>query len=339
MSKAVKFQYEKPDYKALLAEVLKRSSEAVVLLNADAEILFCSESIEASTGYTMEDLIGRSAFDFFHSSNLASVKLHYQYLIQQKGRASASVIQIRHQQGYMTWIDAEVQNLLHAEHVNAVLVLLKDSCDAGIHERKLVQAVMEAREQEREFLATELHDNINQVITATKLLVDSARISIDREELLSLSSTNLQLAIEEIRKLSHSMVSYDLKEFGLAFAITSFLETLSKCCTVIFEITLDEEAVAALSAGQQLQVYRIIQEASNNIVRHSGASFAEVQLTRQQELVSMVIRDNGKGFSIHGLKRGMGLYSITNRVKLLRGHFHLQSEEGAGTIIETHFPI
>lgn len=339
MSHATNTGNEKLKYEALLNELLKRSAESIVLLNADAAILFCSESIQSSTGYEIGELIGRSAFDFFYDTNVEPVKKNYQSIVDRKEAAFTSLIQVRNKQGSMNWMLVKLKNMLHAEGIRAVFVLLKNNCDSGMEERKLVHALMDAREQEREFLASELHDNVNQLITATKLLVDSARTSMDKEELLSLSSFNLQFAADEIRKLSYSMVSYDLKEYGLRYAVNAFLTMLGKACTISFELVLDESLLVVLSAVQQLQVYRIIQEGINNIVRHAGASYAGIHLSRREDRISLILSDNGKGFSINGLKRGMGLYSISNRVKLLKGQLNLKSQAGEGTTIEIHFPM
>jgi|GEM_PF-3650468 len=326
-------------YEALLNELLKPSSQAIVLLNTDAEIIFCSQSIRSITGYEAEELIGKTAFDFFHPDDLPAARQQHDYLTELKLNASVSLIQIRNKHGHMIWIDALVKNLLHVGEIQALFVLMKKSTDAAAEERKLMQALTNAREQEREFLATELHDNINQIISATKLLVDQARLSSDKEQLLKFSSENLQKAAEEIRRLSYSMVSYDLHEFGLAYAVNAFITTIGITGAITFRMALQEEAVNELTVDQQLQVYRIIQEGTNIIIRHADATMAEITLTREKDLIYLIIADNGKGFSVNRLKPGMGLSSITNRVKLLKGHFHIRAPQDTGTTIEIHFPV
>jgi PAS domain S-box-containing protein len=339
MHQARNIERELQIHQALLDELLKHSCQAIVLLNTDAEIMFCSQSIKAITGYETEELIGKTAFEFFQPSDIPAAMKQHQYLTGFDKSNFASLIQIRNKEENLIWIDVHVKNLLHVPGMQAIFVLLKMNTDSGVEERKLVQAVIEAKEKEREFLASELHDNVSQVITATKMLVDVARFRSNKDELLHLSSTNLQLIADEIRKLSYSMVSYDLREFGLVFAVNGFINTISKACPINFHINLEEAAVAELSVEQQLHLYRIIQEATNNIIRHAEASMAEIAITKQDGLIYLLIIDNGKGFSINRLKRGMGLSSIANRVKLLQGHFHVRGPQGKGTTIEIHFPI
>lgn len=326
-------------YQALMEELLTHSAQAVVLLNAEAEIIFCSQTIAALTGYEPGALLGKTAFDFFHLAGLPAAWKQYLNFTKHKENASVSLLQLRNRQGHLIWVDAVVKNLLDVQGINALLVLLKNNCDAGMEERKLVRAVTAARDHERELLAAELHDNVNQIITASILLIDAARLSLSSDELLRLASVNLRSAADEIRKLSYSKVGFDLQEQGLAFAVEALLATISRVCAVTFQITFDEAAVTVLTADQQRHVYRLIQEGVNNIIKHSAATHAEITLTRQEELIFLVIVDNGKGFSKNRQKPGVGLASMTNRVKLLGGHFHVQAPDGQGTTIEIHFPV
>jgi PAS domain S-box-containing protein len=326
-------------HEALLNEVLKRTGHAIVLLNTEAEILFCSQGITALTGFEGQELLGKTVFHFFHQADLPAARQHHRFLTEMDANASVSLLQVRNKQGHMIWIDVVVKNLLHVPEINALFVLIRRSSEAETEERKLVQAATDAREAEKEYLAAELHDNINQVITATKLLVDAARNGIEQEELLRLSSANLEAVAEDIRRLSYSMVSYDLRDFGLAVAVRSFIATLNKGSGILFRTELDEQALEALQTDQQLHLYRIIQEGTNNIIRHAGATTAEITLTQKEGLLYLVISDNGKGFSVNRLKPGMGLSSITARVKLLQGHFYVRAPQGTGTTIEIHFPM
>jgi PAS domain S-box-containing protein len=339
MDQLKNMKQETERYQALVEELLTHSAQAVVLLNTEAEIIFCSQTIAALTGYEPGALLGKTVFDFFHLTGFPAAWKQYLYFTKHKETASVSLLQLRNSQGHLIWVDAVVKNLLDVQEVNALLVLLKKNCDAGTEERKLVQAVTAAREQEREWLATELHDNVNQIITATKLLVDAARLTLSPDELLRLASVNLQSAADEIRKLSYSMVGFDLQEEGLAFAVDALLATISRTGAVTFRATFDEAAVAVLTADQQRHVYRLIQEGVNNIIKHAAATHAEIALTRQEELIYLVMADNGKGFSGNSRKPGVGLASMTNRVKLLGGHYHVRAPEGQGTTIEIHFPV
>jgi PAS domain S-box-containing protein len=324
-------------HKALLNELLRQTSQAIMLLNKDAEILFSSQSIRSITGYESEEVVGRNAIDLFQPVGLPAEKNVDQYLTRLNEKAFVS-LQIRNKQGQGILIDADVKNMLGDPNMSTVFILLKSTIDLAVGERKIVQAVTDAKEQERQFLASELHDNINQIIAATKLLVDAARVNPEKEDLLRLTSANLELVTDEIRKLSYSMASFEGQDSELASRVHSFLSSISRCCAVIFKASLDEEVTGLLTSEQQLHVYRIIQEATNNIIRHAGATEAQISLTRRKDFFYLLISDDGEGFSMNRVKTGMGLSSIANRVKLLEGHFHVGVREEKGTTIEILFP-
>jgi PAS domain S-box-containing protein len=329
-----------PVFPALLNELLLHHRQAIVLLNAEGVIIFCTETVKLIAGFEREELVGCTAFDFFDPADAGFEEHKDRYRKTAISNSFASLVPIRNKSGDIIWIDLLVKNLLHVTGINAIFVLLKNSCNAAIEERKLLQAMTAAKEEERAFIAGELHDNVNQIITATKLLVDRAIMNNDhKEELLKLSSANLQLVIDEIRSLSHCMESCQLHKHGLAFAIAAFIANIRKASPLRLETKLQTSVALVLTADQQLQVYRIIQEAINNILRHAAATLAEIILATQDQSIYLVIKDNGKGFSMNRIKPGMGLSSISNRVKILRGHFSVRSQKGQGTTIEIHFPL
>lgn len=95
MTNAKKTQHEQNIHQALLNEVLKHSAQAIVLLNTEAEIIFCSQNITSITGYEKEELISKTAFDFFHPTDLPAARSRHQYLVELNENTSASLIQIR----------------------------------------------------------------------------------------------------------------------------------------------------------------------------------------------------------------------------------------------------
>ncbi|HEU4902008.1 MAG TPA: PAS domain-containing protein [Flavisolibacter sp.] len=119
-------------YQALVEELLTHSAQAVVLLNAEAEIIFCSQTIAALTGYEPGALLGKTAFDFFHLAGLPAAWKQYLYFTKHKENASVSLLQLRNRQGQLIWVDAVVKNLLDVQGINALTVVLKKSCDAGM---------------------------------------------------------------------------------------------------------------------------------------------------------------------------------------------------------------
>lgn len=323
----------------LLHELLKRYAQSIVLLDKEGKIIFCSDNIREIGGYLREELIGKNAFDYLLPTEVSISKQHHEELLRQMGHAASALMQVRHKDGSLIWVDVVAKELAHPIFLNSLLILVKKSSESTEDESYLAQAIARAKEEERGYLATELHDNVNQIITATKLLVDTARTTKDKEELLKQSSFNLQLAAEEIRRLSYSLASFDLHEYGLWQAVNSFIQTLKMVAAIHFTIRIDVPSERILTSDQRLHVYRIIQEALTNTLKHAEASEVLINLERKNEMVQLTIRDNGKGFSISKQKPSVGLSSITSRVKVLKGHFHITAPANKGTTIEIHFPV
>ncbi|HEX8331065.1 MAG TPA: PAS domain-containing sensor histidine kinase [Segetibacter sp.] len=324
---------------AVLNEVLTRSSQAIVLLNNEAVISYCSKHVTQITGYEPEEVVGISAFNFFQTIDIPASKQHHELLLQEKGHAASAVTQIKHKDGSMVWLDLSVNNFLHQPPINSVFVLFKKSTSKDqAEEVKLADAITHAKEEEKEFLASELHDNISQIIVVSKFYVDAAIKGNKKEELLDLCSQNLKLAIDEIRKLSYSLVSFDLQEFGINYAITSFISAMKTTGAINFNLDLEPGIESILETDKKLHIYRIIQEAINNVLKHAEATRVDILLKVKGDLIYLTIKDNGKGFKMNKVKPSVGLSSIKNRVKLLKGHFHITAPEQQGTNIEIHFP-
>lgn len=196
--------------------------------------------------------------------------------------------------------------------------------------------------QEKEFclLGRELHDNINQILTTTRLYIEMAIEEEDiREMLLHKSLENVSKAITEIRKLSKALISPSLGEIGLIEAVDEMIANLN--ISRRFHIELKAEGIkeAALSDELKLTIYRVIQEQINNIIRHSRATCIEVTLSISDNILTLIIRDNGVGFDSKKKIRGVGLSNIFYRVGVYRGVAEVISSPGKGCSLQIHIPL
>jgi PAS domain S-box-containing protein len=325
---------------ALLKEMLNNTKQAIILLNESGEIIFASPEIEAMLSYKPEELISQSAFGFFRHIDFPLTQQHHEGFCQQEAHVTSVVAQIRHKSGEFVWADLMLKNLLHQNPINGLFVLVcRTTTQKEDEDLSVVQAIVHAREEERTFMAAELHDNVNQILTATKLLVDTVIREGNKERLLQLCSNHLKMATEEVRRLSYSMAGYELMEHGLIYAIKNMAGTTRSGSAIKFHLQLDEVLEHSLQANHQLHLYRIVQEAITNILKHSQATEVHIIFMQKDNLGALLIKDNGKGFRLDGLKKGMGLSSITHRVTLLKGHFKIMAHQNQGTALEIHFPL
>jgi PAS domain S-box-containing protein len=207
-------------------------------------------------------------------------------------------------------------------------------------QRLLTQATIDGQEKERKEIGKELHDNIGQQLTTTKLFLDIARKTADETtvEMLNMSITSISDIINEIRSMSRSLVPPTLGDLGLVESVTELCYSLRR--TQAFNIrfyhkTFNEQG---LQHNQNLMIYRIIQEQLNNIIKHSEARSVILKLSSEGGFISLNIVDNGKGFDLGKSKKGLGLLNIVNRAELFNGKVEIITAVNKGCKLKVTFP-
>ena len=144
----------------------------------------------------------------------------------------------------------------------------------------------------------------------------------------------------DVRNLSHRLYPPVLEHLGLVAAIGSFCSDLTAREKLPIQFAADTDSIS-LSSDVSVGLYRIVQEALQNVVKHARASRAEVRLWQTSDALYLRICDDGIGFLPRGrdCATGIGLTSMEERAKLVAGEFHLQSSPGRGTSIEVRVPL
>jgi len=211
-------------------------------------------------------------------------------------------------------------------------------------ERSLrLRSVIDGQEMERQRLSRELHDGLGQMLIAIKLKLEGL-IYIDRSKLLYNISGIQKLfdsTIEEVKRISYDLSPAVLHEFGLLKAIRNLCDDVENRTKINIYLNFDCDT-EKMSNIQQTYLFRIIQEALNNVVKHSEATTVKVDLKLCSNYISLVISDNGKGFNVAErikTSQSRGIYNMKERVNLLNGEFYLKSEPGSGTTIETKIKL
>lgn len=207
--------------------------------------------------------------------------------------------------------------------------------------QKLIgQATIETQERERGEIGKELHDNVNQILTTTKLYLDLSTTSPElKDELIQKSSKNIIYVINEIRQLSRSLMNPSLGDLGLLDSLSDLIENINITRKLQVTLNADEEIEDLVDESQKLMIFRITQEALNNAVRHSKATEAYIHIMVHNGKVKITIADNGVGFSLEHVKKGAGLKNIENRVYLASGSLLVDSKPQHGCTIKINFPI
>jgi PAS domain S-box-containing protein len=207
------------------------------------------------------------------------------------------------------------------------------------NQKAISQATINTQEKERTEISKELHDNVNQVLTTTKLYLDLAITNPElRDELIIKSSKNIIGAITEIRNLSRSLMIPSLGDLGLVDSIEDLVENINvtkKIDAVFLYEAIDE---TTLNENQKLTLFRIAQEALNNVIRHAEATHTIIELSGQKNTIQLMVKDDGKGFDSLSTKKGAGLNNIWNRVYLLNGYLTVDTHPGKGCTLVVELP-
>ena len=207
-------------------------------------------------------------------------------------------------------------------------------------QKVVTEATIMAQEKERAEIGRELHDNINQILTTTKMYLDMAISEKDiSEELMVKSHENISSAIEEIRSLSKSLVPPSLGDIGIKEAILEMLDNLNISQKINFKLKTTGVTKSNIPGIVQLMVFRIVQEQISNIIKHSKATEAEIKLVAAKNSLNLTISDNGVGFDTKKRMKGIGLMNITSRAEVQNGHVDINSSPGHGCTLKISIPL
>jgi PAS domain S-box-containing protein len=216
--------------------------------------------------------------------------------------------------------------------------------------RLLSSQLLTLQEQERKRLASELHDSISQTLSAAKFGLESIiqqenhALQAGSTQTIAASVQMLGHAIEEVRKISTDLRPSIIDDLGIVAAIGWFcreFQVLYEPITIEQNLALQEEDVPA---RLKIVIFRVLQEAMNNSVRHSSAGRISVCLKKTAGTLVLEIRDNGSGFAAEKLREknsrsgGLGLISMKERVEFAGGAFSLESGSGSGTAVIARWP-
>lgn len=228
------------------------------------------------------------------------------------------------------------EKLLANEKINT---LLKEQ------ELRSVSNMLEVQEQERKRIAADLHDRLGSMLSTVKLYFNSVEEQLDNmkqqnKEQYHKATSLLDNACDEVRKISHNLVSGELVKFGLVSALNQLRETITDAGQLkmaVLAFGMEERMDTTI----EISLYRVIQELMNNILKHSRATDVTIQLNKVENNLNIVVEDNGVGYDVDTAreKDGMGLRNMETRVKKLNGTIVFDSAKGRGATTIIDIPV
>jgi signal transduction histidine kinase len=215
--------------------------------------------------------------------------------------------------------------------------------------RSLSSQLLTAQESERRNIARELHDGVGQMLTAVKFKVENTLQEIGERspkgKSLEAVIPMIRESMEEVRRIQMDLRPSVLDDLGILATLSWLCRRFEATYTHIHiekKTEIQEEEVPALL---KTVIYRISQEALNNVAKHSKADLVRLSLEKAENRIELRIEDNGRGFNLEKIlsqdkdKRGMGLESMRERAALSGGTFAIESTRGQGVAIKVTWPL
>ena len=214
-----------------------------------------------------------------------------------------------------------------------------------LYEQTLLQTQLEIQEQTLKNISQEIHDNVGQVLTLAKL--NLATTAVEDEGAMGKIKTSQQLigkAIQDLRDLSRSLNTDYVEEMGLLRSIEHELELLKKTESIQTSFSITGTTMK-LDKQKELILFRIVQEAIHNVIRHAEAIRIDASVSFTDHAMEICIEDNGKGFDLKPLHDpgnrsfGLGIRNMHERATLIGSKFSIDSKPGKGTKLYLQIPL
>jgi PAS domain S-box-containing protein len=332
-------------------DLVENIDDVVYVVDRKGTLSYVSPAIESFLGYHPSEVLGHSLSEYVYHEDLPFLKTNLEKIFS--GEISSNEYRLLAKSGEICWSLTSSRPTYDGDRVIGIYGLLSNITETKRAEealrrsegelRFLSSQLLKAQEQERRRLSIELHDELGQDLMVLKLKMraiqermhdESVSLTGEFDEVLGY----LKEVAENVRRISRDLSPSILEDLGLTAAIRWLVAAFTKHSNI--ESLLDMTEIDNLFSHEgQIIIYRIIQECLTNIAKHSHATSVSISIKKMDEDVIFNIEDDGKGFNIQEAftrdpsLKGLGLATMYERIRMLRGTFYIMSNEGGTKII------
>lgn len=327
--------------------LIQNLPDVVYELDAGGQVTFISKAVGPMLGYEPGEMLGKAWSDFIAPEDRG----HFE---EERKRTEAgdklSIVALRHQtkDGQMRWLSIHSRALFDAG-ANPVgrLGVARDVSSEVLAERtirELSGRLINAQEEERKLIALDLHDEMGQILSALKIglqtLANKDKDKGKREDIQEMIKLT-QRVMDQIRALAYHLRPAILDNFGLVAALEDLCESISESKLLSVEYKFDPIDENLMPAQMKTSLFRFVQEAMTNVMKHSGSLRVEVDLVAKDSEVLIRVRDWGKGFNVDqalDVGKHLGLAGMRERISLVGGKLLIDSSAN-GSILTVRAPL
>jgi PAS domain S-box-containing protein len=336
-----------------IQEFLDVAASIVVVLDRKGIVQLINRMGCEILGYDREEVEGKHWFRHFVPKDeaLAKFRRFRKFMLDGCPNEFRETFILTKQKNtkFISWSNASIRDkegniiamLRSGQDITEKTVLQEKLATQEKEKRKqTIAAVLDAQEKERLHIASELHDNVGQILTTCKILLEGEISKQDAPETLNHTYMHLQRAINELRSISHQLNPAQLHEIGLISALKELVKTVNMASSidVILEVE-DPRCLDKIEDPVSLSLFRIVQEQLNNILKHANATEVTITITKSAKAVELEIVDNGKGFRLSSVNKGLGLKNMYNRAELFNGRVIINTAPGEGCTLSVYIPL
>lgn len=329
-------------------DLVERVSDCFIAIDLTWRFTYVNKKAEELFNKPMSYLLGKNIWDELNGPDVELLKPLYEQALNYLKNYHF----IEFSTSFNKWIDTTIypsdtgisiyiKDITEQHESEENLKLLENKIeDQKIQEQKrTMRAIITAQENERNHLAKELHDNINQILTGAKIYLNLAGNKNEvLKELIKYPNELIDMSIKEIRMLCQKMVS-PTKDFALNELIEDLVSSFKKNNETI-NIVFDYSVVSVLLDDElKINILRVIQEQVNNIFKYAEAKNITISIKEANNEIAITVIDDGKGYDTNKKREGLGVSNMINRIESFNGKIEIKSAIGEGCKTFIQIPL
>ncbi len=334
-----KINYELIKSEEKFRNIFNSTNDALTLINFNNHTFIdVNEAFIKLSEYTKEEILTKKTYEFFAMQTIGkNEEMHQKYA--ELEQTSHYEIELITKTGNHIPIEMN-SRIAVIDETQALISVIRDITERKVTERRILNAIIEAEERERNHFSRELHDGLGPVLSTIKLYFQWLADTPEEEKRIGITekgNRNIDEAILSLKEISNNLSPRVLNNNGIVPAIHNFIGRLNE----IEKLSVDFEynAEVRFEKNVEITLYRITTELINNTIKYAMATKSSINLHFDEKLLKVYYKytDNGKGFDINNIlnnRKGLGMTNIIQRVNSLNGKLTMESRDGEGIKVE-----